>query len=84
MVTKVFIPELFDGFNLRVASLASKEIRKRGLTFEGYEELGGWRRDPPGTILVFEGPDEKVIAKIFREKIKEVKKAGKPERGEEK
>jgi hypothetical protein len=80
MATKVFIPELFDGFNIKVALLASKEIRKRGFKFEGYEELGGWRRNPPGTNLVFEGPDEKAIAKIFREKVREVKKAGKPKR----
>jgi hypothetical protein len=60
--------------------LATKEIRRRGLTFEGYGELGGALRDPPGCILVCEGPDEKAIAEIFREKIREVKKAGKPKR----
>jgi hypothetical protein len=77
MASKVTIIEVSDGFVLKVVALASREARNRNLKAESWEVIGGAHEDPPRCTLVFEGPDEKEIVKIFREKIKEVKKADK-------
>ena len=77
MASKVTIRGISDAFVLKVVALAAREVRKRNLEAESWEEIGGAHEDPPRCTLVFEGPDEREIVKIFREKIKEVKKAEK-------
>ncbi len=79
MATKVFIPDLYEGFILKVFADALKETRKRGLQ----EEFGAGfsdERAEGGYNFVLKGPNEKLFAKIVRDKIREVKKAGKPKR----
>ena len=79
MVIKVFILDLYEGFILKVFAEALKETRKRGFQ----EEFGAGfsdERAESGYNFILNGPNEKLFAKIVREKIREVKKAGIPKR----
>jgi hypothetical protein len=77
---KVFIPELWHGFVLRVVAAACREAKARGLDWDTREDYVWETGKPGGTTFIFEGPDAKKVAAIYREKIKEMKKAGPPSR----
>ena len=72
------MPELWDGFVLRVVSAACREAKALNLGWDSREQYRWEGGKPGGTTFIFEGPDAKEVATIFRTKIKELKRAGRP------
>ena len=63
---------------LRVVYAARRELRNRELDWDLREQYRWEGGKPGGTTFIFEGPDAKEVAAIYRAKTKEVKRAGRP------